>query len=472
MKKILLILITLLLCGVYTLHAQGKHYVVGNLTINSGSFVYISTSDTVHIEGDITTTRNVAVTQRGMLSFAGTAGWVSSNGSFVNGYVRSHKSDFFVFPVGQTTYRPAAISKAADAVPTDAAYYNTAQYPTTALHNTLLRVSNESWIVQGNTSAVITLSWSSNLSAFADNLSDLCVAGWDASLTKWVEVPSEVDLISRIFGGVSQLNSKGTVSTTSPVVPNSYAAYTLGVRGCPRITINNIMTIVEPNCTTAGSIQFYFTGGSGNYAYSLNGEPFEPYTGAPVPMLSAGYLTLAAIDASNPCDTAHYDYTVPNTNQDFGISLIAENATDCSSETGNMIITITGGEEPYTYSLNGETPIPLPTDSVIRDLPAGDYVVKVTDGNDCSDIQFAKITSISSTIAITDFAVTAEAICEVASGAITFTVSGCNYATYRYRVDAMSIVTTSGGVHVVNNLPAGGTRCMFPTVAAPKNDRL
>jgi uncharacterized protein (TIGR02145 family) len=215
------------------------------------------------------------------------------------------------------------------------------------------------------------------------------------------------------------------------------------------------MTIVEPTCTTAGSIQFEITGGSGNYAYSINDEPFEPYTGAAVPVPSAGYLTLAAIDVSNPCDTARYDYTVPNTSQEFGISAVTEDATDCSSETGNIIITITGGEEPYTFTLNGGTPEPLPADSIIRNLAAGDYVVKVTDGNDCSDTQFAKITSTTSTIAITDFAVTANAICEVASGAITFTVSNCNYDTYTYRVDAMSIVTASGGVHVVNNLSAG-----------------
>ena len=430
-------------------------YVAGKVFIDTKGFVYIPTEATVHIEGNMTTVRNMAAAQRGMLSFAGTAGWISSNSSFVNGYVRSHEPGAFIFPVGQTTYRPAAISNATDAAPTDAAYYNTAQYSATALGAGVLAVSNESWMIQGTTPAVITLSWSSDISSFAATFDELCVAGWDASLTKWVEIPSTVDVTSPVFGTVSNLATKGSISTASAIVPNSYAAYTLGVRGCPRITIANIMTIVEPTCTRAGSIQFEITGGSGNYAYSINDEPFEPYTGAAVPVPSAGYLTLAAIDGSNPCDTARYDYTVPNTSQEFGISVVTEDATDCSSETGNIIITITGGEEPYTFTLNDGTPEPLPADSVIRNLAAGDYVVKVTDGNDCSDTQFAKITSTTSTIAITNFAVTADAICEVASGAITFTVSGCNYATYTYRVDAMSIVTASGGVHVVNNLSAG-----------------
>jgi len=235
MKKPLLIIITLFLWGVFALYGQGNHYVAGSFYINSGTFAYIAAGDTVHIEGNITTARNVATAQRGMLSFAGSSGWVSSNGSFVNGYVRSHKTDFFVFPVGQGSYRPAAVSNAADAAPTDAAYYNTAQYSTSALGDGVLAIRNESWIIQGTTPAVLTLSWSTNISAFAANLNDLCVAGWDNTLNMWVEISSTADATSPIFGVASHLGTRGSVSTTSAIVPNSYAAYTLGVKSTPLI---------------------------------------------------------------------------------------------------------------------------------------------------------------------------------------------------------------------------------------------
>jgi len=227
MKKPLPILIVLLL-GFSFLQAQSQNYVVGETYIGEAGFVYISTGNLVHIEGNITTVRNITTAQRGMLAFAESADWISSNSSFVNGYVRSHRSDAFVFPVGQGVYRPAAISNATNAAPTDAAYYNTAQYSETNLADKLLAISNESWIIQGTVATTITLSWTTDISAFADNMNDLCVAGWKSSISKWVEVPSEVDLISPIFGIASELDTKGTISTTSPVVPNSYAAYTLG----------------------------------------------------------------------------------------------------------------------------------------------------------------------------------------------------------------------------------------------------
>ncbi|MCL2434883.1 MAG: hypothetical protein FWD09_01940, partial [Lentimicrobiaceae bacterium] len=239
-------LTALFLWGVYSLYGQNNHYVAENFYINSGSFAYIATGDTVHIEGNITTARHVATAQRGMLSFAGTADWLSSNSSFVNGYVRSHKTSAFVFPVGQGVYRPAAISNSADATPTDAAYYNTAQYPTTALADGLLAITNESWIIQGTVAATITLSWTTDISAFADNLDDLCVAGWNTTLNNWVEIPSEVELISSIFGVASDLETKGTISTTSPIVPNSYAAYTIGKRCAHTVTV-----LAEP--ATAGT---------------------------------------------------------------------------------------------------------------------------------------------------------------------------------------------------------------------------
>jgi hypothetical protein len=143
--------------------------------------------------------------KRGLLSFAGTADWKSDNGSFVNGFVRSHKTGAFTFPVGQSVYRPARISKAADAYPTDAAYFAPALFSKTALDDDIIAISDESWLIQGITGAQITLtwnpagilalSWSSNISAFAGDEARFHIAPPQKiplpkrMVTRWVTIP-------------------------------------------------------------------------------------------------------------------------------------------------------------------------------------------------------------------------------------------------------------------------------------------
>jgi len=230
MKKNIFIILLFIFAGIFLLRAQNNHKVVKSVNIAAGGWVYISTGDTVLLEGNIATTRNTAEALRGMISFNGTAGWSSSNNSFVDGYVRSQKTDAFVFPVGHWNgYHPAAISKADANAPTDVAYYSSALYGTDAsdLDDELIAVTNESWIIQGTTATAITLSWSNNLS-YAVNLRQVCIAGWDSSIGKWVKIPSAYESVSSIFGTPSNLN-KGTVSTTSEIVPNTYTAYTLGL---------------------------------------------------------------------------------------------------------------------------------------------------------------------------------------------------------------------------------------------------
>jgi hypothetical protein len=221
------LMVIVLLSGVFSLQAQSSTRVVEKMYIAGGGFTYIPTDNTLNLKGNITTVRSTTVANRGMLSFAGTATWISDNGSFVNGYVRSHKTDAFTFPIGQGTYRPARISAASDANPTDAAYYNTAQYSSTALDSDIEEIRDESWIIQGSTSAIITLSWSTDISSFADELCQLTIVGWDGA--KWTKIASAVDATSPIFGTASLLTTTGSLSTKIAIDPDSYSAYSIGV---------------------------------------------------------------------------------------------------------------------------------------------------------------------------------------------------------------------------------------------------
>jgi hypothetical protein len=233
MKKTLLILIVILLGG-FSLQAKDKHYNAGKVYIDSAGFVYVSSGDTMSLEGKIITVRHLDPLKRGMLAFAPTADWKSSDieSYFVNGYVRSHKSGAFIFPIGQGSYRPARISGASDANPTDAAYYTPSLFDISpsALSDSLKAVTNECWIIQGSEPARITLSWDTDLSSFGHGeLDSIVVAGWNG--TEWVLIPSAVDPTEIIFGtGAASTIYKGTVTTTSLLSPNSYEAYTLGTR--------------------------------------------------------------------------------------------------------------------------------------------------------------------------------------------------------------------------------------------------
>ena len=224
MKKTIFIFLTVL-CSFPVLQAQNAHYATGEVFIDRGGFMYIRTADTLILEGAMVTVRNTNEAQRGMLSFAGTSEWKSGNSSFVNGFVRTNSTGAFTFPIGQTSYRPARISAAASTAPTDAAYYTPALYSTSALGSGIVAVTNESWVIQGTTPAVITLSWTSNITSFADNLSKLCIAGWDGA--KWVKIESAADVVSPIFESASMLTGSGSVSTAAAIVPNTYSAYTL-----------------------------------------------------------------------------------------------------------------------------------------------------------------------------------------------------------------------------------------------------
>ena len=254
-----------LLLGVYSLQAQNKHYFAGKMYIDTAGFVYISKHDTVKLQGNVTTIRQPAVAKRGLLSFADSTDWKSDNESFVNGYVRSHKTGAFIFPVGQGIYRPAAVSKSADANPTDVAYHNTAQYDKNALDDDINAITDESWLIFGTTATVITLSWSADISSLVDDITHIGIAGWDG--TKWVKIAAAVDNQSPIFRAPSEITANGSVSTLSEIEPNTYFAYTLAIVDCPKLEcdISLNLTLFLEGVTNEGPVMSTYLQGTSRF---------------------------------------------------------------------------------------------------------------------------------------------------------------------------------------------------------------
>jgi hypothetical protein len=219
----------------------------GSEAVISGQFQFTAPG-TQYMAGVIATERTLPV---GTLAFSQGATWINaSDVAHVDGYVKSSQTGFFVFPIGDNGFlRPAAVSRASEIAPAIAAYFNV--NPSTArttdikdggyepvlpaggpfdvsLHeSTLSKVSSvEYWDVNGTVASNISLTWNSAStiqSLTAEKLSNLTIVGWDGS--KWVKIPSAVDVTS-IMGSTSTFTS-GSITTTSPIIPNTYSVYTL-----------------------------------------------------------------------------------------------------------------------------------------------------------------------------------------------------------------------------------------------------
>ncbi|WP_370086173.1 SprB repeat-containing protein [Ekhidna sp.] len=137
----------------------------------------------------------------------------------------------------------------------------------------------------------------------------------------------------------------------------------------------SITATTEPTCETTGSITVSGSGGIAPYTYSLDGVIFQSsseFTG-----LVAGALTIHVMD-SDGC-TAKLNSTL-NTDGGLVVSL-SSTSSDCLSATGSIEVTASGGDETFTYSLDGGT---AQSESTFSSVSSGDHEVTVTDGAGCS----------------------------------------------------------------------------------------
>jgi hypothetical protein len=148
------------------------------------------------------------------------SGATTGAGLFVNGFASSRKSGLFELPTGAgTIYAPISIDNASVSNGVDAAYYHVTNG--TGLTTPLTAVLNTgNWVVKGDNSK-IKLSWNTNISSVANATSDITVAGYNNSTSKWEAIESVP---------TGSLTS-GTVTTSSPIVLSNYTAFTLAGKG-------------------------------------------------------------------------------------------------------------------------------------------------------------------------------------------------------------------------------------------------
>jgi gliding motility-associated-like protein len=188
-------------------------------------------------------------------------------------------------------------------------------------------------------------------------------------------------------------NTGAVTSSINNIPAGNYNVLITDVNGCFRninttltqpqpLVVQNTSTNILCNGLNNGTITLNVSGGTPNYTYSWsNGLPAN----ANQTNLSAGNYTVTVRDVNTCSVTQTFNIVqAPLLNA----SIVANTNVSCNGYSDGSIQTnVTGGTPPYTYLWNNNAA----TQSLVN-IPAGNYVLTVTDANSCTASINATIT--------------------------------------------------------------------------------
>ena len=204
------------------------------------------------INGQVITPRNNTNITLDFIDYDFYAG--EDNERHVNGYSsikqgNKNTSDF-IFPIGDgAMLRPMSIPNANRYYTFKGAYfYEDPNFPSTFTGNFLTdqkqaiieNISHtEFWDLDGRNETRITLTWNSrsDITALANNISQLIVVGWSKTENQW----ENLDVLE-VTGNLSE----GTI-TSAAFVPNNYEVITIGSLMSDEIKDDNNNILISPN---------------------------------------------------------------------------------------------------------------------------------------------------------------------------------------------------------------------------------
>ncbi|HEY9047854.1 MAG TPA: SprB repeat-containing protein [Ohtaekwangia sp.] len=137
----------------------------------------------------------------------------------------------------------------------------------------------------------------------------------------------------------------------------------------------NSITAATSCSTLDGSIHVTATGGKQPYTFWLNDVKQTSHI---FTALQAGIYSIQVIDA-NGCDAAVHNIMIGAT--DFTFSLDVEEDNLCLGSNGSATITVTEGNPPYTYTIDGSE---FTDNNTFTNLETGNHAVQVKDNNGCT----------------------------------------------------------------------------------------
>ena len=251
---------------------------------------------------------------------------------------------------------------------------------------------------------------------------------------------------------IDSYNCSVTQSTTvDSLQPLGFGAFSVTQPTC--FSSNGVVTLT----VTGGTAPFYYSASTGNILISYESS----YT---LSGLSPGNINFQVTDAAFCTFVAGTTLVTPQ-----GISSVNINALNsvCSSNNGQITVTVNGGSIPFTYTLiypNGDN-INISsnqTTQLFSNLESGTYSVGVQDSTSCSYLQEVTI------IAENKFTISTKTIstsCNQSNGQIQISTTTGYTLPLDYSVDGLyNIIDTNLTATTFNNI-SGGTHVVTVTDA-------
>ncbi len=213
----------------------------------------------------------------------------------------------------------------------------------------------------------------------------------------------------------------------------------------PSTALSANVTVIAPACSnsTNGSVSASVSGGTPPYSYAWT----IPNAGntPTVNNVPNGIYTLTVTDANLCLTQVFFSIDAP---APLAVSFLNITGAACAGEsTGSALAAASGGTGPYVYSWNT---IPPTAGNQITGVPAGTYVVNVTDANGCTAQATAIITAPSTGLTIQTLSTLNPTCNNTNNGEIVVAAQG-GTAPYIYLWS--DIPPTSGSS--ITNLPSG-----------------
>jgi large repetitive protein len=228
-------------------------------------------------------------------------------------------------------------------------------------------------------------------------------------------------------------------------------------------TVTNTPCAASNGAIVIGTI----TGGNSPFTYSINGSAFT--TTVSYPNLAAGGYTVAVKDASNCTFTK---VVAVNTTSGPTALNTATTPETCGTNNGTISIgTVTGGQSPFTYSVNNSA---FSSATSYPNLNTGSYPVTVKDASSCI---FTVVATVSNLDGPTDFGTSStQATCGNPNGTITIGAVSGGTAPYTYSINggtfnsSTSFTGLAGGSHTLTVKDAN--QCTFTKSVSVPNPAL
>jgi hypothetical protein len=220
-----------------------------------------------------------------------------------------------------------------------------------------------------------------------------------------------IEVVGGTFPFTYALNATPTNTDTSPsftgLAAGSYTVNIIDANGCTYVaTTSEAITepsVVEASATASdvacfgensGEIEVTATGGTGSFAYSVNGGSLS--TANPITGLAAGTYELTVYDA-NQCSAIVGGLTISAPAAALAINGLSANPID-EDAGGSTPYSVSGGTSPYSYSWSGPGGFTFDGQDLTgltTAAQAGDYVLTVTDDNGCTVSQTIMVTGVN-----------------------------------------------------------------------------